>query len=236
MSRKPKFPPEEKLKIVNRYLEGERPSILVRTYGINEETLRTWVKKYQLEGFKGLCTNHFNQSYSRAFKLQVIQEYLSGAGSSRDLALKYEIKSRATVSKWIERYNGHEDTLKSYNGGKIHMTKGRKTTFEERIKIVEYCIEHDLNYTQTAEQFQVSYSQVYSWVKKYKDKGVNALKDNRGKGKPIEDMNETERLKAENKLLDAQNRQLQMENDLLKKIKELERGQRSVIFDKKKNI
>ena len=26
------------------------------------------------------------------------------------------------------------------------MTKGRKTTFEERVEIVQYCIAHDRNY------------------------------------------------------------------------------------------
>jgi len=40
----------------------------------------------------------------------------------------------------------------------------------------------------------------------------------------LEDMNELERLKAENKLLGAKNKQLQMETDVLKKVKEIERG------------
>ena len=48
------------------------------------------------------------------------------------------------------------------------MTKGRKTTFEERILIVIYCIEHQNNYTETAQKYQVSYQQVYSWITKYK--------------------------------------------------------------------
>jgi len=116
------------------------------------------------------------------------------------------------------------------------MTKGRKTTLAERIEIVEYCIEHDLDYTKTAEQFRVSYTQVYSWVKKYNGRGVSALKDNRGKGKPLEDMNELELLQAENKLLEARNKQLQMENDILKKVEELEGGRSSVFTDKKRNI
>ena len=116
------------------------------------------------------------------------------------------------------------------------MTKGRKTTLAERVEIVEYCIEHKLDYTQTAEQFQVSYAQVYTWVKKYNERGVSALKDNRGKGKPLEDMNELERLQAEYKLLEAKNKQLQMENDVLKKLEELERGQSLGFTDKSRNI
>ena len=43
----------------------------------------------------------------------------------------------------------------------------RKTTFEERKEIVDYCINHNRNYKNTAAKFDVSYSQVYSWVKKY---------------------------------------------------------------------
>ena len=45
------------------------------------------------------------------------------------------------------------------------MTKGRKTTQEERIEIVAFCIEHGKDYGLTIEQYQVSYQQIYSWVK-----------------------------------------------------------------------
>lgn len=33
------------------------------------------------------------------------------------------------------------------------MTKGRKTTFEEQVEIVRYCIAHDHNYAETAENY-----------------------------------------------------------------------------------
>jgi len=59
------------------------------------------------------------------------------------------------------------------------MIKGRNTTFEERIEIIKYCIEHDRNYNETAENFQVSYRQVRSWTVKYDESGVDALVDRR---------------------------------------------------------
>ncbi len=237
MGRRPSLTKELKIEIVERYLQGEGPSQLSQIFGFHPDSLRVWVKKYQKNGIVGLANPSKNQSYTREFKEQVVREYLSGEGSELDLAEKYEICSRSTVSSWIKQYNNsHEDTLKSYLGGRIRMTKGRKTTLAERIEIVEYCIEHELDYTKTAEQFQVSYSQVYRWVKKYNEHGVSALKDNRGKGKPLEDMNELERLQAENKLLEARNKQLQMENDVLKKLEEIERGRNSVFAGKKRNI
>lgn len=109
-------------------------------------------------------------------------------------------------------------------GGIPIMTKGRKTTYEERVDIVKYCIEHQKNYAETARHFQVSYQQAYSWVTKYEKDGVESLQDKRGRKKSLEEMSELEKLKAENKLLQAENRRKQMEIDLLKKLEEVERG------------
>ena len=63
------------------------------------------------------------------------------------------------------------------------MTKGRRTTFDERVEIVQYCIAHNHNYMKTAEHYQVSYQQARNYVVKYETNGVEALKDNRGKRK-----------------------------------------------------
>ncbi|MDT2241621.1 hypothetical protein P7H22_16425 [Paenibacillus larvae] len=45
------------------------------------------------------------------------------------------------------------------------MNKGRKTTFEERIEIAQYTIANDLDYQKSMEKYDVSYSQVYAWVR-----------------------------------------------------------------------
>ena len=60
------------------------------------------------------------------------------------------------------------------------MTKGRKTTWEERVQIVLDCLANGKDYQGTAETYGVSYQQVYQWVKKYEDGGDEALKDKRG--------------------------------------------------------
>lgn len=102
------------------------------------------------------------------------------------------------------------------------MTSGRKTTYEERIEIVSFCIENKDNYQFTAEKYQVSYQQVYTWTRKYKECGPGALADRRGKRKEPEEMTETEKLAAQVRLLEAENKRLQMENGFLKKLKEVE--------------
>ena len=106
------------------------------------------------------------------------------------------------------------------------MTKGRKTTQEERAEMVAFCIEHNKDYGLTVETYNVSYQQIYAWVRKYEEGGVDKLKDNRGRTKPEEEMSEIEKLKAEMKILEAKNRQLEIENEFIKKLQELIGGGR----------
>lgn len=103
------------------------------------------------------------------------------------------------------------------------MTKGRKTTQEERIEIVAYCLENSRDYAKAVEKYGVSYQQIYAWVRKYEEQGVAGLSDKRGKRKDISEMTEVERLRAENRMLQAKIKEAEMENALLKKLKELER-------------
>ena len=94
----------------------------------------------------------------------------------------------------------------------------RKTTIEERKEIVEWCIQHNKNYKETAMKFNCSYTQVYQWVKKYSENGEEGLKDNRGHRKPEEVLTETEKLERELKKLQNRNEELERENILLKKL------------------
>ena len=104
------------------------------------------------------------------------------------------------------------------------MTKGRKTTQEERAEIVAFCIGHGKDYGLTVETFKVSYQQIYTWVKKYEEKGVNGLTDRRGKAKPENELTEEDRLRQENKILQAKIKDREMEIALLKKLRELRGG------------
>ena len=60
------------------------------------------------------------------------------------------------------------------------MTKSRKTSREERQKIAKECLENGKNYGETAQKYNVSYQQVYTWVKKFSQMGEAGLEDRRG--------------------------------------------------------
>ena len=122
-------------------------------------------------------------------------------------------------------YNANME-LKDYEPKReVYMAEAkRKTTKEERIEIVKYCIENNCDYKNTAAKYDVSYSQVYAWVRSYKANGEEGLEDRRGRRKPDEELDELERLRRENLRLKKQLKEQEMLNELLKKVKELERG------------
>ena len=166
-----------------------------------------------------------NKRYSKELKLEAVQSYLKGEGSYEELRKRYGLLSSTQLKNWVKWYNGHREFKDRRGAGtEIYMTKGRKTTQEERAEIVAYCIEHGKDYPLTIQTYGVSYQQVYAWVRKYEDRGIDGLRDGRGRTKPVEELNETERLKLENKILKAQLKDAEMENKLLKKLRELRGG------------
>lgn len=224
MARKSKFSYEEKIKAVEEYLSGKWSVTQVLTkLNITDAVFRNWLTRYQSDNPESLLDCSKNTFYSTELKINAIQDYLTGNSSLRSICYKYKIKSHSILRSWIKQYNGHK-TMNSHNskGDKI-MTKGRKTTYEERVEIVSSCIANNDNYQMIAEKFEVSYQQVYSWTKKYKELGVEALQDTRGKRKEISSMDESEKLMAQIKLLEAEKKKLQMEVGFLKKLKEVER-------------
>lgn len=124
-----------------------------------------------------------NKKYSKELKQQAVSDYLAGHGSQDDICKKYQIHSKSKLQTWIKKYNAHGKLTSSGTGGSIIMINGKKTTFEERVEIVQYCIAHDHNYAETAANYKVSYQQARSYTIKYESGGVEALKDKRGKRK-----------------------------------------------------
>ena len=226
MSRK-KYSKEFKLKLIKEHnVDGISYWKLGKNYGIHASIIQSWRETYATFGEDGLEKHNVNlYNYSSEFKQMVVAEYLKGNISLRDLAHKHKILAPSTVKRWIKQYNNHEELADSRKAGEFFMVrkiKARKTTLEERITIVEYCITNSKDYAATAKKFNCSYSQIYSWVNKYTAKGVDGLKDGRGRNKAEDELSELEKLKAEIRILKAEKKRQQLEIDLLKKLEEIE--------------
>ena len=215
---------ERKIEIVRKYLSGGGSYAAVgRAHKIGEKTLKDWVHRYREQCETGFCRGTGNNHYSKAFKTKCVKEVLCGNGSVDDVVAKNNISDRSVLRRWIACYNANME-LKDYEPKReVYMAEARrKTTLEERKEIVDYCISHNNDYKGTASRYEVSYSQVYSWVKKYQESGEEGLEDKRGHRKSDDELDELERLRRENKRLKQQLEERDMLCELLKKVRELE--------------
>lgn len=208
---KRKISVEDKIYAVNLYLDGkESQRRIASMFDVSVASVQQWIRNYQSMG-EDAFTLKGNKKYSKELKKQAVLDYLSGRGSQDDICKIYGIRSKSKLQIWIKKYNSHEELKASGTGGTVIMTKGRKTTFEERVEIASYCISHDHNYVETAERFKVSYQQARNYTVKYEKSGMNALQDNRGKRKPEDSLTEIEKLRAELKLEKARREKAEME-------------------------
>jgi len=221
---KTKISAATKIAAVQQYLLGETgQSSIAESLGITRAAFQEWIRNYKSMGEDAFTLTDIKE-YPVELKAAAVHEYLTGGGSQDDICMKYGILSKCALKKWIKWYNDHGDFKQPNNGGAICMTKGRDTTLEERIEIVGSCIANNKNYGKTAKHYSVSYQQVYGWVRKYENNGIDGLTDLRGKRKDESSMSEVEKLRAQLKLKESENLRLQMENELLKKLAALERG------------
>lgn len=197
--RQRKLTDQQRLDAVHAYLAGAGSyQTIAEQFQISSRTLRDLVALYQSQGETALQSPSNNNYYPPELKRQAVEDYQSGRGSQRDICKKYNIRARTTMP-------------------------GRKTTLEERVEIVCYCLANGKDYDLAINTYHISYQQVYSWVRKYQDFGLEGLLDKRGKRKDPAVMTPIERLQSENKLLQAEIQRLQTENTALKKLRQLER-------------
>lgn len=223
MGRKEKYSYELKLEVVLKCISGKTNANHEATkYNVDRKTIVNWIRNYQSLGPDGLRVTSTNSKYSPELKLNAVLDYLNGNGSHQEICKKYGIRSTHQLHDWILKYNDHDTSTTSNQGGKSIMTSGRTTTFDERIEIVKYCIAHNRNYAETAEKFQISYQQARNYTIKYEQHGVGGLRDGRGRRKPVEELTELERLRVEVKLLRAEKERAEMEVSFLKKLAEIE--------------
>ena len=199
---KSSYTPEFRAKIAQEYLNGNcSRKDLSKKYNIPESTIRDWINVYKTHGINAFINTNGNKQYTKDFKIQCVEAVLKGESSVLDVVSQYQISSSHMLREWISLYNANRE-LK---------------------EIVDYCINHNRDYKGTASIYNVSYSQVYSWVKKYDVQGDDGLTDRRGRHKTDEEVNELERLRRENIPLKRQLQEKDMLNELLKKVQELER-------------
>ena len=219
-----KIPNETKLKYAKLCFEKKMSKCeAARQIGTSDTEVGSWVYRYSEQGESAFLDTENNNVYSDELKHNAVSSYLAGEGSYKLLAAKYGLRSHSQLRRWVRMYNNGEDFSHKMSGGS-RMKTSRNTTKKERIQIVKECIANGCNYGESAIKHNVSYQQVYGWVKRYKKLGEAGLEDRRGRRKADQEpRSEVEELKIKMAQLEHELYMTKMERDLLKKVKELER-------------
>jgi transposase-like protein len=227
MGRKSKYNAKQKVQACEDYLSGKKSAAeIARELGMGKRgivTVKGWARNYKANGGEIFEDKPHNRAYSKEFKEKVVQEYLTGQGSTYDLQAKYCIPSRRTIRRWISMYNNHIE-IKDYDPKpEVYMAESRKTTFEQRIEIVKYCLDHNRDIKTAASLYKCSYHQVRSWVIKYEESGEDGLHDKRGKRKSDKELTELEKAQRKIAQLEREKEEFRKKYELLKKAEQLER-------------
>lgn len=226
MSRKAKYTVDQKVRAAERYIRGEASAAeIAAEMGMpasGKNKVWEWAAVYRENGIEGFHLTDGNRSYTTEEKRQAVEDYLQGKGSLREICRKYHIPSETTLRQWIKVYNSNRELREYSPKPEVYVAMRKKTTKEERLKITAYCLEHGRNYKETAAKYELSYSQVYQWVRNYELRGETGLEGRRGKRKTDDEVDEIERLRRENLRLKAELEKSRRLNLLLKKVKEFE--------------
>jgi len=232
MGRNPKFSKEVKIKVCAAYKAGKESYMsLAKSIGVSESTVREWYSLYKYHGENAFESSDRNASYTREFKQEIIEAFISGKHSSMELGGKYKI-SVSMVRKWVNLYNNGIE-IKDYDPkGVVYTMKSRKTTFKERLEITKWVLSHDMSYKEAADRYAIKYALVYQWVQKYLAGGEEALRHKKRGPKAKQEIDESsldevERLKLELEREKALRERAEFRLKLLKKKEEFEQKLRS---------
>ena len=148
--------------------------------------------------------------FSEEFKAKMVQERISGK-TFKAISAEFGVGEK-TVIEWCARYEaGGTDQLLRVN---------RRYTPEFKKKVIEFRWEHRLSLMQTAAQFKIpNGSIVDQWEHKYLERGMSGLMPKK-KGRPSKMPKKPKKKEDLTRLeqLEAENAQLRMENEFLKKL------------------
>jgi Transposase and inactivated derivatives len=219
-----RFSPVEKMKFINDFQQSNNSlGIFARNIGISSKTLKRWIILFEREGVDGLEELTKRNSYPVELKLKVVKELLDGNLTAGELVKKYKLRSHSQVYDWVFKYNNGKQLTSGYSSRKCDSIMTRKTTFEERIEVVEYVVKSNHSYSEAAEHFSVTYQQARSWVLKSQNGGYETLLDGRGHRKAKDELTDLDKANLKIRQLESQLREQKIIEEFSKKFRELQR-------------
>lgn len=162
--------------------------------------------------------------YSETFRVIVVKAYLAGPKGFRKVAQQFSVDV-SLLRRWVTHYQVH--------GCTSHPRRKRHHSSKFKFEVVQYMREHHMSLRQTAAHFGLSQSsQIASWASQHYSCGATPCIPRKRKPTvmpkkpfPLKPVTDDDSEKSRDQLL-AELEYLRMENDILKKLEELQKQER----------
>ena len=150
-------------------------------------------------------------------KLQAVNRYLSGKESGGEISRTLGTDDKA-IFKWVKQYE--------YHGVEAFIRRCTSYTQQFKLDVLEYMIEHGTSLNETAAIFKIpAPSTISVWRKQLETQGADALQSKKKRRPSMEkgpnQQPEQTPAKGSIKALEERIKQLEMENEYLKKLNAL---------------
>jgi len=155
--------------------------------------------------------------YTVEDKLQAVERYLNGNESANKIAKSLGTDKQA-IFKWVKQYE--------YNGAEAFIKPYTNYTLTFKMDVLNFMIENGTSLNETAAIFKIpAPSTISVWRKQFETQGLNALQSKK-KGRPSmkKEFNKQSKqspVEGSTEALEARIKQLEMENEYLKKLNAL---------------
>ena len=95
--------------------------------------------------------------------------------------------------------------------------KFREWNEEEKLKIIKPLLNYEATFGEISKMHNVSKGLLSTWINKYKDNGIEGLKNKKKPGNKLAKYYTTKKFKNNEEKLEYENIRLRIENELLKK-------------------
>ncbi len=150
-------------------------------------------------------------------KLEAVKRYLNGNESTRDIGKEIGVTHRNLLT-WVKQYE--------HNGVKAFIKRCTNYTQEFKLDVLNFMTENGTSFNESAAVFKIAApSTIPAWKKQFETQGISALQSKK-KGRPsMKNVSNKQPKQASTedsiKTLEARIKQLEMENEYLKKLNAL---------------
>lgn len=158
----------------------------------------------------------FMVKYDEEFKQKVVDAYLAGEGGYASLAIRFGIRSKTNIRKWVSAFQQFGKQ------GLVNKKANANYPVQFKLDVLNYKVKTGDSFEEVARKFGITEPpMILNWLRKWQNEGIEGLSKSKGRpsmfNKPKKKKNEKKLTKEQQLLKEIE--LLRAENAYLKKLR-----------------